>query len=79
MCVACRERKEKQDLMRFVKTDEGIVLDQTKSINGRGFYLCHNMDCYQLMCKKKILNKMLSRLVTDEEYNKIKEYIDEKK
>lgn len=79
MCVACREKKDKQDLIRLVKTNEGIVYDPKKKVMGRGFYLCRDLKCYELLTKKKVLNKLLSKQVTDEEYSKIKEYIHEDK
>ena len=42
-CIACRACRDKQDLIRVVKTKEGeIMLDRTGRKNGRGAYLCAN-------------------------------------
>ena len=79
MCIACRERKPKDQLLRFVSHDHQIVLDNQKQLDGRGFYLCNKIECVDLMKKKKILNKVLSRMVTEQEYEAMKEYVHEKK
>ena len=43
-CIACRACRDKQDLIRVVKTKEGeIMLDRTGRKNGRGAYLCANV------------------------------------
>ena len=40
-CVACNEQKEKNNLLRIVRTPEGnIEIDQTGKKNGRGAYIC---------------------------------------
>ena len=44
-CVGCGEMKGKKDMMRVLKTDDGICLDATGKKNGRGAYVCKNGDC----------------------------------
>ncbi len=40
-CVICRNRREKNMLLRIVRTPEGdIVFDKTGKLNGRGAYVC---------------------------------------
>ena len=56
-CVGCREMKNKKELIRVLKTDEGIIIDDTGKKNGRGAYICPNADCL----KKAIDNKGLER------------------
>lgn len=79
MCVACRTKKNKKELVRLVVTKSGVVIDNKKQINGRGFYICHNEECFALLKKKRILNRLLSRAVLEEEYDELRESIDEKK
>ena len=46
MCVICRRRFAKAELIRHVLTPEGILLiDETQKSPGRGFYLCPDPDC----------------------------------
>jgi predicted RNA-binding protein YlxR (DUF448 family) len=40
-CVVCRQRRQKGDLLRIVRTPEGrVVFDGTGRLNGRGAYVC---------------------------------------
>ena len=40
-CMACNTQREKQDLIRIVRTPENkIVIDNTYKQNGRGAYIC---------------------------------------
>ena len=34
-CVGCRMMKNKKELIRILKTDEGIIIDDTGKKNGR--------------------------------------------
>ena len=49
--------KNKKELIRVLKTDDGIIIDDTGKKNGRGAYICPNADCL----KKAIDNKGLER------------------
>jgi predicted RNA-binding protein YlxR (DUF448 family) len=72
MCVACREMKQKEDLFRFVKTQENKVqLDPTFKAQGRGAYLCKNDDCVKKCVKHKLLNRAFRTSVPQEVYDKI--------
>ena len=56
MCIGCREMKPKQELMRVVKSPQGdISLDLTGKKNGRGAYVCKNIDCIKKSAKQKAL------------------------
>ena len=45
-CVGCRERKEKRELIRVVRSPEGgISLDFKGKKPGRGAYLCPDLEC----------------------------------
>ena len=38
-CVACREVNEKRSLIRIVRGPEGVAVDKTGKMPGRGAYL----------------------------------------
>ena len=45
-CMGCRERKPKRDMIRIVRTPEGVVsLDFGGKMNGRGAYICPDPEC----------------------------------
>ena len=59
-CVGCGEMKEKKELIRIVRTPEGeILLDATGKANGRGAYICNNVECFRKAVKNKGLERSL--------------------
>ena len=54
MCVACRKSQDKKSLIRLVRTPEGVVVDQTGKMTGRGAYLHADSDCWESGVKKNI-------------------------
>ncbi len=58
MCLACRQGKSKNELLRVVKTAEGkIEIDESGKANGRGAYLCRNSECIGVVFKKRLLSR----------------------
>lgn len=53
MCVACRQMKPKNQLVRIVNTENGVVVDTTGKLNGRGVYLCKCKECINRATKNK--------------------------
>lgn len=72
-CIACRTVKSKKELIRIVKNGEDISLDRTGRKNGRGAYICDDINCLNKLKKGKILNKVFSCPVSDDVYAKIEE------
>ena len=76
-CVGCGEMKAKQEMMRVLKTSEdNIVLDVTGRRNGRGAYLCKNMDFLQKARKNKGIERSLKKVIPAEVYDNLeKEFV----
>ena len=73
-CIACREMKTKNEMLRIVRTPTGeYKLDTVGKIAGRGAYICDDAKCLELCLKKKLLNKVFSAEIPDEIYNQLKE------
>ena len=53
MCVACRQMRPKTDLIRIVNTADGVVVDATGKLSGRGVYLCKSKECVAKALKSK--------------------------
>lgn len=74
MCVACRQRKEKEELLKVVRTLDGYLkLDKTYKSNGRGAYICKDEKCLEKCIKTKALNRALEAQVTDELIEELKQ------
>ena len=63
-CIACRSRKEKQELLRIVAKNNVAVLDETKKENTRGIYICNNLNCINKLLKAKDITKCIKINVT---------------
>ena len=75
MCVVTHEKLPKKDLLRIVKTDDGVVADLTGKVNGHGCYIKKDIETLNQAKKTKILDKVLETTLTDEVYNNIEELI----
>lgn len=73
MCMACRERKSKREMLRIVKNDGGIHLDFTGKAEGRGAYLCNSEECLKKLLRYKLVNKTFSCDAGEEVYRAIEE------
>ena len=71
-CMGCRERKAKKELIRVVRGTDGVVsLDFSGKRNGRGAYLCPNLQCLQKAQKAKSLERSLEVPIPDEVYDRL--------
>lgn len=76
MCTGCGEMFDKRTLVRVVKSPEGEVsLDLTGKKNGRGAYVCNNLECLKKARKKRAFERAFSMKIDDEVYNKMEEEI----
>lgn len=76
MCVGCRERFLKLDLIRVVRTPEGeILIDKKGKMSGRGAYVCKNAECLSKAHKSKALQRALEAEINDDLLNQLKEDI----
>jgi hypothetical protein len=73
-CIACRELKDKKEMLRVVKNKDGeIFLDFSLKAAGRGAYVCDNADCITKLKKQRLINKAFSCNVDDKVYEAIEE------
>ena len=74
-CVVTKEKLPKKELIRIVKTDDGVIADETGKVNGHGCYIKRDLSVLELARDKKILESVLETEITDEVYENIKELI----
>lgn len=73
-CIACRQVKNKNELIRIVKTPEGeFHIDFTGRLNGRGAYICSDPECLEKLIKSKALNRTFKCEVSSDVYLRLKE------
>ena len=69
MCVVCREMKEKDQLVRVVKTKEAVAIDPTLRASGRGAYICKSAECIKNAQKRGALERSFSMKISPEIYS----------
>ena len=75
-CVVTREKCEKKDLIRIVRTPEGnIEIDITGKKNGRGAYIKKDIEVVEKAKKSKVLDRHLEVNVPDTIYEELKNII----
>ena len=71
-CVGCNEQKPKKELIRIVRSKDGdMSVDFTGKANGRGAYICPDVECLKKAEKKKSLNRAFSCEVDREIFEKL--------
>ena len=65
-CIACRVKKQKQELIRIVSKDNVAVIDEEQKQNTRGIYICKDSKCINKLLKAKDITKCVKIKVTVE-------------
>ena len=70
-CVACRESKPQDELLRFTFDGTKLIPDSGRSNSGRGFYLCADENCVETAIKRKAFNRACRQNIDTEEIRKV--------
>ena len=71
-CIACKNVKDKKDLIRIVRTKEGeIELDMIGRKNGRGAYICKDIKCFESLKKSRGLDRSFKLQISPLIYDKL--------
>lgn len=65
-CVGCREVLPKRRMIRIVRTAEGVQVDPTSKMTGRGAYLHDRRECWERGLKGALANALKATLTTDD-------------
>ena len=68
MCVVTREKLPKKELIRVVKSENRVIVDESGKVNGHGVYLKRDISVVETACKKGILKKLLETDIPDSVY-----------
>lgn len=72
-CMGCNEKKDKNELIRIVKNKNNeIHIDKTGKMDGRGAYICNDINCLEKVIKSKRLERVLETKITDEIYESLR-------
>lgn len=75
-CIVTKEKCEKKDLIRVVRTPQGkVVVDLSGKQNGRGAYLKKDKEVFLKAKNNKILDRVLETEVNEEVYEELNKLI----
>lgn len=78
MCVGCRQRFEKRELIRILRAPDGeIKIDKKGKMSGRGAYICDKKVCLDKAIKTKALQRALEAEIDESILDALKEDINE--
>ncbi len=73
-CIGCRSVLSKKEMIRIVRTPQGILVDPSGKMAGRGAYVHNIRSCWEQALKGPI-NHALRIELTMEDKERFKEYI----
>lgn len=65
-CVGCHTVRAKRTLVRVVRTPEGVMVDPTGKLNGRGAYLHNSRSCWERGLSGALKNALKVELTTED-------------
>lgn len=76
ICIACRQPGEKRDLIRLVRTENGVEIDLTGKKPGRGAYLDPVQSCWQKALTTRRIDQALRTQVSVENQQELLAFIE---
>ena len=78
MCVACRNRDNGNCMFRIVldKETQKAMIDHEGKYQGRGAYVCRNIECIDKAQKHRLLSKGIKCAVGDEVFDEMRSILD---
>lgn len=74
-CVGCRTVEPKQAMTRIVRTQDGVQIDPSGKLAGRGAYLHNKRSCWQKGLQGA-LGRALKTNISAEEKQKLRDYME---
>ncbi len=76
MCVVTREKFPKKELVRVVRTSDGVIVDTTGKVNGRGAYLKIDKEVFEKAKQSKVLERHLETAIPNEVYDELNKLLE---
>ena len=70
-CVACREVEGKRGLIRVVRTADGVMIDPSGKMAGRGAYVHPSRNCWVQVTEGRRLDQALRTRLSQEDRQRI--------
>ena len=74
-CVGCRTVLAKKELVRIVRTPEGVFVDPTGRLTGRGAYLHNQRSCWEQALRGSLASALKVTL-SEADLERLKSYLE---
>ena len=74
-CIACRQVGGKRSLLRLVRTEQGVQVDTTGKLPGRGAYLHPYQSCWQAVLRGGRIEQALRVRLSEENRQALLDYM----
>ena len=74
-CIGCMQSKPKSELIRIVSSEDGLHIDISGKMPGRGAYLCRSEECAKLAVKKNAFGRNLKTEISRQQAESLAEQI----
>lgn len=78
MCVVSRQMLPKSELIRLVVVPEGLIVDQSQKMNGRGYWISRDKTVIEQAKKRHTFNKILKKNIDECIYEQLEALADAK-
>lgn len=75
-CVVTKEKLPKRELIRVVRTENGVIVDPTGKVNGRGAYLKLDKEVILKAKNSKVLDRHLEVVVPKNVYDELNSFLE---
>lgn len=65
-CVGCGKIKNRQELIKITKVDDGIIINPDNKKFGRSVYVCYNNVCIENAFKKNKISRALKTSIPED-------------
>mgnify|MGYP003383214991 CR=1 FL=1 len=73
-CIGCRQAEGKRTFVRIVRTEQGVVVDPTGKLAGRGAYVHRSLTCWEAALKGGRIEQALRTKLTPAERQTLAAY-----
>lgn len=72
-CMGCNTKGDKKNFIRIVKNKQNeINIDRTGKQEGKGAYICDNIECLEKLIKSRRLEKVFEMKISEEIYENLR-------
>jgi uncharacterized protein len=72
-CIGCATSEDKREIVRFVRTPDGLVeVDPSGKANGRGAYVHATLECFETAVRKRRIESALRTNLTEDDISRLR-------